>query len=345
MHPLVMKQLKQLKLQQTTPPSQADWQAFLTLIDKAYVEAEHHQHTIDNDFILSKEEMNKLNEKLLMSARQAGMAEIATYVLHNVGNVLNSANISVTCLRESIKNSKIDNIICAINLLHEHLPTLADYLTNDPKGKLLPDYLIKATYKFIKEQQTFEEEIKNLTVHIQHIKNIVTTQELFSGKSDLIEEIQLKEILNTAIRMCEVSLSKNNIQLKNLVKDYLVVTDKNKLMQIILNLLQNAKDALAATAMAEQRIITINTEKEKDNYIILMADNGIGIAPEHLEKMFTFGFTTKKNGHGFGLHSSALLAKELGGHLTVESRGLNQGATFILTLPSLIAANRRSDLD
>ena len=66
---------------------------------------------------------------------------------------------------------------------------------------------------------------------------------------------------------------------------------------------------------------------------IAVIDTGIGISPENLTRIFAHGFTTRKDGHGFGLHSGALAAKELGGKLSVESAGLGQGASFVLDLP------------
>ena len=62
-------------------------------------------------------------------------------------------------------------------------------------------------------------------------------------------------------------------------------------------------------------------------------DNGIGIPADNLTRIFGHGFTTRKEGHGFGLHSGALAAKELGGALTVESDGPGKGATFTLEFP------------
>jgi two-component system, LuxR family, sensor kinase FixL len=66
---------------------------------------------------------------------------------------------------------------------------------------------------------------------------------------------------------------------------------------------------------------------------ITVADNGVGVAPESFSRLFTQGFTTKKEGHGFGLHSSALAAEEMGGTLTCVSEGPGRGAAFTLELP------------
>jgi signal transduction histidine kinase len=80
-------------------------------------------------------------------------------------------------------------------------------------------------------------------------------------------------------------------------------------------------------------VIEISTRKSGSAWIFTIADNGIGIPPENLTRIFTHGFTTKKNGHGFGLHSSALAAKEIGGSLRAHSEGSGRGATFILEIP------------
>lgn len=79
--------------------------------------------------------------------------------------------------------------------------------------------------------------------------------------------------------------------------------------------------------------MTIRVSRQDETARITVSDNGVGIAVENLTRIFAHGFTTKKNGHGFGLHSSALAAKELGGSLRASSEGPDRGATFILELP------------
>jgi signal transduction histidine kinase len=64
-----------------------------------------------------------------------------------------------------------------------------------------------------------------------------------------------------------------------------------------------------------------------------VTDNGIGIPAENFKRLFEHGFTTKQEGHGFGLHSCALAVRELGGDIQTRSDGIGTGATFSLRLP------------
>jgi signal transduction histidine kinase len=112
-----------------------------------------------------------------------------------------------------------------------------------------------------------------------------------------------------------------------------VMTDKHKVLMILVNLISNAKYAMDETP-ADQRILTVKMDvPAADKVRIEIRDNGMGIAQEMVTRIFQYGFTTRKDGHGFGLHSSALAAQELGGSLSVHSEGPGCGATFTLELP------------
>ena len=107
---------------------------------------------------------------------------------------------------------------------------------------------------------------------------------------------------------------------------------KHKVLQILINLVRNAKYACDASENPVKRL-TLRVVNNPDRIQISVIDTGIGISAENLPHIFEHGFTTRKDGHGFGLHSAAMAAKEMGGSLTVFSAGINQGATFTLELP------------
>ncbi|ASQ44800.1 ATP-binding protein [Legionella clemsonensis] len=280
----------------------------------------------------------RLNLQLLTTARRAGMADIATSILHNVGNVLNSANVSLDMIKEYSSHSHLQDLTRVSLMLKDHTNNLASYLTTDDKGKLLPDYLLALIKKIDQEQETIAHEMSCLRNQLDHIKDVVAMQKSLSGISGILEKFSAQEIINSAISMCNISLKKRGIKIKQEMKeDIFIITDKAKLLQILINLIQNAIDALN-TFDDVPRInklihFTVKEHPEADNVSISVRDNGIGIAQEHKDKIFTFGFTTKSQGHGFGLHTSALAAKELGGDLQVKSEGIGYGAEFILTLP------------
>jgi signal transduction histidine kinase len=113
----------------------------------------------------------------------------------------------------------------------------------------------------------------------------------------------------------------------------MIQTEKHRVLQILVNLIRNAKYALDDSKRTD-KLLTIKLGRNGGDHIkIDVVDNGVGIPEENLTRIFGHGFTTRSNGHGFGLHSSALAIKELGGSLTAHSDGVGKGATFTLLLP------------
>lgn len=283
----------------------------------------------------AEEKINNLNKQIILSARYTGMAEVATSLLHNLGNVLNSANVSLQLLKESVNQPFIDRTLKVIELIDEHKLSLSSFLTEDAKGKLIPQYLIELSTIMRKEQEILRLEVMNMISYLNHIKQIVSTQQDLSASKVFIEKIFLPEAIDLALQMCAGKIM-NSIQIKKQYESNIsfIETDKSKLLQILINLIQNAKEATVDNNDAVTKEICISTRVTTNNDVeIIIKDNGIGIAPEHQDKLFSFGFTTKKQGHGFGLHSCALFAKELGGDIQVFSEGLGKGATFTINIP------------
>jgi len=277
--------------------------------------------------------LEETHQKLLITARRAGMAEVATSVLHNIGNILNSANVSSSLLLEMMRKSHIENLFKVAEMIKEHISKQDEYLINDPQGKLIPDYLLALSKDIFNEHKNISVEINNLDVHLNHIESIVAMQKDISGIAGIKEKIFLEEIVDLAIQMGCSSLEDRSIKIvKNYQFDGVIVTEKSKLLQILVNLIQNAKDSLKSFSELS-KLITITIKKTATTCIISVKDNGSGITNDNLTKIFSIGFTTKIHGHGFGLHSSSIAAKELGGSLMAESAGIGKGATFIVELP------------
>lgn len=293
-----------------------------------------------------EEELEILHQQLVTSARRAGMADVATSILHNVGNVLNSANVSVELILEYINDPYFSKLFSVNKMIVENSNNLSDYFTNDPKGKLLPQYLMDLNCYFENSHKNILKEIEDLDTHMNHIREITAMQKSLSGVSDTIEKIYIPEIIDSAIKMCGHGPKPNKILIyKKLDGSHYTQSDRIKLLQIMVNLVQNAKDALLASNIKE-KIISISTKNVRSNEIELtVSDNGAGIPQENLTKIFSLGFTTKPHGHGFGLHSSAIVAKELGGSLIASSNGLMQGAVFTLTLPLSISDKDNNNED
>ena len=278
-------------------------------------------------------ERTRLTRELVDASRRAGMAEVATSVLHNVGNVLNSVNVSSALIAEKIGKSKAGNLVKAAALLRENEPDLSNFLANDERGKKLPGYLSNLATHLVKEQEEVIHEVNSLSKNILHIKEVVAMQQGYAKASGVLESLQVAELLEDAVRMNKGSFERHEVKL---VREFAaiapVLTEKHKVLQILVNLIRNAKHACDDSGRPDKQII-LRVANGDGRVKISVTDNGIGIPQENLTKIFNHGFTTRKGGHGFGLHSGALAAREMGGALKVSSEGPGQGATFTLELP------------
>jgi PAS domain S-box-containing protein len=281
---------------------------------------------------LAEEELERVHKLLLVASRQAGMAEVATNVLHNVGNVLNSVNVSASIVSERIKKSKCAGLTRVAALLSEHAPDLTTFLTGS-QGRHLPVYLQELAAELMAERDAASAELAVLRGNIEHVKEIVAMQQSYARRSGVTDVVDIRALVEDSLRMNEGAFSRHGV---TVVRDFqevpLITVDKHKVLQILVNVIRNAKYACDESGNAEKRV-TVGVRAGDGTMLITIIDTGVGIPRENLERIFSHGFTTRKGGHGFGLHSCALAAKELGGSLQGESAGPGQGATFTLTLP------------
>lgn len=282
----------------------------------------------------AEDNLESVHKQLLVASRQAGMAEVATGVLHNVGNVLNSVNVSANLLSEKLQQSRASGLTKVVRLLRENSSRLADFITNDPKGRHLPLYLEQLAERVAEEQALLLSEVGCLARNVEHIKNIVVMQQSYAKPVGITESVQAVDLVEDALRINGGVLARHHVKV---VREYeaqlLTLTlDKHKVLQILVNLISNAGHACAQSQQAEKRL-TVRLSDDPDRIRFSIADNGIGIAPENLTRIFSLGFTTRSDGHGFGLHSGALAAKEMGGALLSHSDGPDRGAIFTLELP------------
>jgi signal transduction histidine kinase len=273
-------------------------------------------------------------QRLIELSRRAGMAEIATGVLHNVGNVLNSVNVSTSLIAGKIRESRVDNLVALIHMLEQHSGDLPQFLTADPKGQRVLPYLAKLGDHFQSERNGWLEELELLSSHVGHIKQIVATQQNYAKVSGLVENICLSDLVEDALRILDPGLVRQGIKIERDFESLPpIAADKHQILQILLNLLRNAKQALTQ-GDGESHVIRVRIRRLGENRISLtVEDTGVGLPPENLTRIFAHGFTTKVDGHGFGLHSCALAAGQMGGSLRAESEGIGHGAAFILELP------------
>ena len=279
-----------------------------------------------------------LHRQLLEASRQAGMAEVATSVLHNVGNVLNSVNVSATLVADQVRQSKAGNVAKLATLLEQHAGDLAAFLTHDAKGKVIPSYLRALAGNLDAERGTMVTELNDLRKNIEHIKDIVAMQQSYAKVAGVTETVSVAELVDDALRMNAGAFARHEVIVeRDFQSQPVLLLEKHKVLQILVNLMRNAKYACDDSGRSDKRMI-IRVSSEGGRVKIAVIDNGVGIPAENVTRIFNHGFTTRKEGHGFGLHNGALVAKELGGSLTVTSAGPGKGAAFTLELPEQTAA-------
>jgi predicted ATPase/signal transduction histidine kinase/tRNA A-37 threonylcarbamoyl transferase component Bud32 len=278
-------------------------------------------------------ELKEAQVRLVETARSVGMAEVASNVLHNVGNVLTSAVINLETMQRAVGSSRVGRLKQATTLLLEHRADLASFLAPDARGRNMPDYLAALADELMGQQMRLLEDLDAMGRHIEHIRAIVQVQQTYARTSLMAEECDLSQLIDDTLRIQMVALQRHGVSIRREVSPVpRVKVDKHKVLQILINLISNSKYALDAVPEGE-RHLRVRLFVEGPRAHIQVVDNGMGIAPEARERLFTHGYTTRKDGHGFGLHSSALAAQMLGGRLTLESEGPGKGAVATLELP------------
>ncbi|AKJ04052.1 PAS domain S-box-containing protein [Archangium gephyra] len=282
----------------------------------------------------SELKLSEMHRSLLDVSRHAGMAEVATGLLHNVGNTLNSVNVSANLVTERLRGLRVSGLVRSAELLREHSEDLCTFLATDPRGRQLPAYLIALADQLTEEQQALLDEQRTLTEGLEHVKSIVSMQQEHARFAGMVELMSVTRLIDDALRLQSVSFSRHGIEVHREYTDVPpILLDRHKLLQIILNLLSNARHAVIDSGRPDKRITIRVAPAPEDRLRIQVSDNGLGIPAENLGRLFSQGFTTRKNGHGFGLHISALSAIEMAGSLTCESEGEGRGATFTVELP------------
>lgn len=281
-------------------------------------------------------ELAELNRRLLETSRRAGMAEVATNVLHNVGNVLNSVNVTTTLIHDGMRDSKVASLDRVVTLLEEHQQDPGGFFSSHAKGVQLTQYLRQLSTHLLSEQAAMLTDLKSLTRNVEHIKGIVARQQDHRGAAGVRETVLMATLVEEACALCTPPGTPGPVAI---VREFapmpLVPLDQHQVLQILVNLLRNALQSVERAGAGETGAgVVIRTEWDGAEWIrVQVSDTGVGIAPENLTRIFAHGFTTKPGGHGFGLHSSALAARAMGGSLRAESAGPGFGATFTLELP------------
>ncbi|WP_395685964.1 protein kinase domain-containing protein [Caenimonas koreensis] len=285
-------------------------------------------------------ELQQMQARLVAAARSAGRAEIANNVLHNVGNVLNSVNVSASVVRRTVDASSIERLTRGVALMNELATQVPDFMGSDPRGKTLQTYFNDLVGVLAAERQTALEDIDRLSRSIEHIIYVVATQQSHAGPSSVLESSRPDSLMDEALLLAADAVKRSGAIV---VRRYTAVPtlslDRQRLLEILVNLIVNAAQALHGTPPPDRRltvgtdVIEVPLAEGGKKLRLTVADQGEGIAMENVSRIFAHGFTTRQTGHGFGLHSSALAAMEMGGRITVHSDGPGRGAQFIVEIP------------
>lgn len=278
------------------------------------------------------QELREAQSRLMEAARSMGREEVSTTVLHNVGNVLLSVNVTAGLVEEQIRQSRVGLLRQAMDMLQEHRPDLARFLTEDDRGRLLPEYLARVGQVLGEENARLLVDVQELRRNLEHVNNIISVQQSMASPGvQILEDVDVSGVAEDALRIqlrpgLPIEVVRRYEQIPN------IYMSRHKLLQVLVNLLSNAKHALLASGREDKRL-EVRIQALGDKVRVQVVDNGVGIRQEDMLRIFQYGFTAKKDGHGFGLHGSALHARAMGGSLHAHSDGLGQGATFTLELP------------
>ena len=290
--------------------------------------------------------IEEINRELLQASETAAKVELANGVLHNVGNILNSINVSATVIRKQVGTDSISKLDRLCKLINEHDAGFSDFVQNDKRGKKIPIFLEKIADSLVGEQQGIERELGDLLKNVSHVKEVIASQQSDAKSSAANQLLAPQELMTDAITVNKAVLSEHSIEVihdgnHNLPE---IWSDRNRILQILVNLIKNASDALIENKTPVPSI-RASVRTDADYVVFEVTDNGVGMSADVLQKIFEHGFTTKTSGHGFGLHSCMHAAADLGGKLEAYSDGLGCGATFQLVLPVSPAKSDQQNMD
>lgn len=284
------------------------------------------------------EMQKRLHKQQVDAAHEAGKSEIAKSVLHNIGNVLTSLNVSVKLHVEKLAGSRGANLGKAARMLKEHEADLADFIQMHPQGRRLPGYLITLSDHLAEESRQLYLDAMSMMQHIEHMKDVISLQQVHGRASQVDAAVDLASLIEQSLALEGDVLRDREIQIERHFADMPpLMLPKNLMLQVLVNLVSNARHAVSAAGVKERRILLYITQPQPGSVMIAVQDTGCGISRPNLLRIFTHGFTTRKDGNGFGLHHAALLVEEMGGTLKAQSDGEGLGASFLLEFPARFA--------
>lgn len=279
-------------------------------------------------------QLHSAQKELLDRARHAGMAEIASSILHNLGNALTGITVSSALLRERVQGLPIGSLERLSTLMDRPPEALGAFLAHDEKGRHVPEFLKKLGARFAEERQLLLEECAAMASKVERANSVIAAQQTYArNRITLRETLRLSELAEDALRLAGISEGFDEVIHREYGQEEPGLYERHVIMQILVNLIANAKNAVRERVQGPPARITLTVHQDEQRTSVTVSDNGIGFDERVKARLFTYGFTTRPKGHGFGLHSAALSAQSLGGHIEAHSDGPGTGARFELILP------------
>ena len=279
--------------------------------------------------------LNELQQQLVDASRAAGMSEMATCVLHDIGNIMNSINVSADLIRNHFEKSTFTHLEKISNLIAEHEDNFAQFVLDDARGVKIPSYIVKVTDGLRSERMSLTGEFENIGVHVQTVNQIVAKQQGLAKVKSVTKPIELDKLFADVIAAKQSETQALDIAFTSSVCENIKAfsADQYKLFTMLVQLVENAIESFADFNQAEPKI-SLTAKRLNDQITIDVTDNGPGIPNDKLVKIFAHGFSTKESSDGFGLHNCGNIARELGGSLTALPAPQELGAVFQITIPA-----------
>lgn len=286
------------------------------------------------------EELEVTQLRVIELAHRAGMADAAAVVLHNVGNLLNSVTVGAARMTETASALPVQALGQAAALIDEHRHDLADFLANDAKGKRLPSLLSEIEAVLRADVADLVEDAQTVQLQARQIADVVRAQKEHVDHDRLSENADPVQLVRTCARLYAEDMRSEGVDLEVRTTTLPQVrVQRNKLFQVLGNLLRNAADALSDADGAARRIL-VSFREEPKHVAVVVTDSGPGVPETLRDRLFEFGFSTKASGAGVGLHSSANFMTEMGGSLSLSPQVPGEGATFVVRLPRADASTQ-----
>jgi PAS domain S-box-containing protein len=278
---------------------------------------------------LRTEELSAAHRELLRLAHQAGRAEVATGVLHNVGNALTGLVAGQDGLRRRAEDGAHRHLDVWVGLMERSGdPEL--WLAQDAKGRQTPLFLSRLAAGLTAERRADLAALGAMERATDHIRRILAIQQAQATGARLVETIDLGELLDHAVELRRSAIDGAGIQVVRTGGPLSWRGERHRILQILANLIANGTEAMRD---GPGRTLTIGLDTGDGCAVITVADQGHGFTAAVAERLFTFGFTTRPGGHGIGLHACRLEAQGMGARLDGRSDGPGLGAIFTLRLP------------